>query len=179
MNNQKKLSKSEIQKKLKGFKRLKNIKELKIGMHIRYFNKTKTKVDFRLGGILTFIDKDEQFLGCTNMVDKNKKWWIQLNKSGVKCIIFYKNLVEQRQNDKKMINKVKHLLKYLDGNINFLSDALNVLGGIKNPDQIDANLDILYSKYNGKISNVFKELEITQNKLKKLKQNNNLINVKL
>lgn len=163
------LSKKEIQEKLKGYKRMTDIKQIKPGMAIRYLSKTQNDVKYRSGGILTYIDPQGRFLRCRNIVDKTKSWSVQLKTPGLQNIIFYKDLLAKRKNDQNLANKVKDLLKNLDGNFEFLGDALDVLGGVDNPDKVDKTLDIIFNKFDGKIENVFIELKKLREENRRLK----------
>lgn len=101
---QDKLSKDEIKEKLSGYMEVKNIKDLSINDHIRYFtikeDSTFGKIQqFRLGGNLIKIDKEGRYIVLSNGL---KSWSVQL-----KTAILFKKTGESKEKNKSDKNDRK------------------------------------------------------------------------
>lgn len=104
------LNKNEIIVLLKDYKRCKNIKDLPIGTHIRYFIKTDNEWKFRIGGDL-LNNADDRYIVLNSGI---KKWCVQLNNSK----IYYKmNPDELELYNNKIIKKQQKYINDLSENI--------------------------------------------------------------
>ena len=83
---QEKLSPNEIKKKLEEYTQVKDIKEVDIGIHLRYFtfNPKTGEKQFRLGGFLSKIDKEMKYVILQN---GSFSWSVQLTN-----VIFFKKM---------------------------------------------------------------------------------------
>lgn len=98
---QEKLSPNEIKKKLEEYSQVKDIKEVDIGTHLRYFtfNPKTGEKQFRLGGFLSKIDKEMKYVILQN---GSFSWSVQLSN-----VIFFKKMsfTELKEEIKEKIYK--------------------------------------------------------------------------
>lgn len=167
---QSELSQDEINDKIKGFTKMAKINELRKGMLVRYYAKDREtgKMNFRMGGILTFIHEKDGYLRLKNTVT-NTSWSVQLNTS----IIYYKDVQQSRKETHNIGDRISKLLdkfdkeNSLDNKINFIEDLINVMGN--NPNSVDRNIDRIYNEFDGSITVLFEEYDKIKKKYKKLK----------
>jgi hypothetical protein len=87
---QDKLSPDEIKQKLEEYKQVEDIDEINLNSHLRYFsfNPKTGKKQFRLGGILTKIDKEYVILSNGNLSwsvqKKNTVFFVKMNFTDLK-----------------------------------------------------------------------------------------------
>ena len=108
----------DIKERLKGFTLVEDYDNLKLGMSIRYFRIDPDSKDkqFRMGGLITFIDPDKRFIQLKNPTAnlKNlKPFSVQLNGMNE---LYMKNLPQEK----------KHL-----------NDLVDSIGGIDNLEYIN------------------------------------------
>jgi hypothetical protein len=74
------LSKEEIAKKLVGYKKVSDVKDIVLGTHVRYFTKSagEKELSFRLGGFLTKFGEGYQYVVLSN---GKLSWSVQLKNS--------------------------------------------------------------------------------------------------
>jgi hypothetical protein len=129
---QDKLTKEDIEEKLENYKEVDDINNVPLGTHVRYYTiiydkqKGDHKTVFRLGGVLTYINNQKQFVKISN----GKYWWsVQIPNT-----VFYKKMTleelkeeyekfldekdEEIKKLKSYIKKVKTVLKEKNININ-------------------------------------------------------------
>ncbi len=125
---QEKLSPSEIKKKLEEYSQVKDISQLSIGIHIRYFtfNPKTGEKQFRLGGFLSKIDPTMKYVILQN---GSFSWSVQIqNTIFFKKMSFselkeelkekiYKKFEKQISNLKKENFKLKETLKEIKNQI--------------------------------------------------------------
>lgn len=165
----------DITSRLSGYEEITDWENLKLGVSIRYFriNSDNSK-DFRMGGLITFIDKDKRFIMLKNPAPnlKNQKpFSVQLNGTNQ---LFMKNLPAERQ-------KVNEQISSIGGpeNLEYLENLIKNIGGIKTLKEIfnfkhieDIEFDKLIQQ--GGLENVFeiislKSLNTIKKDLKKKK----------
>lgn len=87
-----KLTRGDIKNKLEDYIRVDDIKDLKVGMHIRYFIKSSDdNLKFRSGGSITKIDKSLKYIVLTN---SKITWSVQIPTS-----ILFRRLTTQELKD--------------------------------------------------------------------------------
>ena len=168
-------SKKDIKERLNGFKLVKDFEEYKLGASIRYFkiNSDNSK-DFRMGGLITYIDQDKRFIMLKNPsanLKFQKPFSVQLNGTNE---LYIKYLPQERQ-------KVNQLIESIGGaeKLEYLVTLVNDVGGIDNLKKIfnfkhieDINFDKLIQQ--GGLENVFEIISMKSlNTIKKdLKKSN-------
>lgn len=138
-------SKEDIKERLKGFTLIEEYDNLKLGASIRYFRidpDIKEK-QFRMGGIITFIDPDKRFIQVKNPtanLRNLKPFSVQLNGMNE---IYMKDLPQE----KKHVNDLVDSLGGVD-NLEYLNKLIKDVGGftkfkklfnLKHPEDMDFN----------------------------------------
>ena len=142
---QKNLSNEDIKILLEDYTDVNDVKkELKLGMHIRYYTIKNSKKKFRMGGNIIKIDDEYKYIVLSN---GTITWSVQLNNS-----ILYRKL---NYNDIKQIYDTEIEEK----NINLKKCKKKII-------TMEENLNILNNKYNQLINN-FNKLLAKYNKTKK------------
>tara|TARA_A100001015_G_C15033716_1_gene734719 strand:- start:949 stop:1494 length:546 start_codon:yes stop_codon:yes gene_type:complete len=168
-------SKNDIKERLKGFTLVKEFDEYKLGASIRYFkiNSDNSK-DFRMGGLITYIDQDKRFIMLKNPSSNlkfQKPFSVQLNGTNE---LYIKYLPQERQ-------KINQQIESIGGseNLEYLVNLVKDIGGIETLKKIfnfkhieDINFDKLIQQ--GGLENVFEIISMKSlNTIKKdLKKNN-------
>ena len=152
---------TDIKDRLNGFKLIEKFEEYKLGASIRYFriNSDNTK-DFRMGGLITYIDQDKRYIMLKNPSTNlkfQKPFSVQLNGSNE---LYIKYLPQERQ-------KINQQIESIGGseNLEYLVDLVKNIGGIENMKLIfnfkhieDINFDKLIQQ--GGLNNVFEIISI-------------------
>lgn len=90
-----KLTRNDIKNKLEDYIKIDNIKDLKVGQHIRYFIKSDDEtLKFRSGGTIIKIDKMYKYIVLTN---SKLTWSVQVQNS----VLFRKLTVQELKDEFK------------------------------------------------------------------------------
>jgi hypothetical protein len=136
-------SEKDIKDRLKGFSLVEEYDELKLGMSIRYFriDPDSKEKQFRMGGIITFIDPDKRFIQLKNPtanLRNLKPFSVQLNGMNE---LYMKDLPQE----KKHLNDIVDSLGGID-NLEYLNQLISDIGGfskfkklfnLKHPEDMD------------------------------------------
>ena len=163
------LSNEEIKEKLKNYKKIKDITNIPIGTHIRYFttHPTTKKNIFRLGGNLNKIDTQGRYITLSN---GPLNWSVQLNSSTL-----YQKMTEDEINE-ELRNEIKKEILTETYNENMKGGASENINDLKKQIKIlSKKIDEykeLESKYNDVVTYNFqltKKLEKIEKEIKKKK----------
>lgn len=139
---QKDFTPDEIIERLHGFTQMKDIKDLVIGMQIRYLspNKTTQKQTLKMGGVLLFIDQQGRYIRIKSLIGGNTKpWSVQL----VNSEIYYK--------DKNAGTKQYQTLIEWAGTEEDLTHLMDMMGGSRD---LGKNIRYIRENYENKLSNL-------------------------
>jgi hypothetical protein len=119
-------SDKDIKERLKGFSFVEDYEDVKLGMSIRYFriDPDSKEKQFRMGGIITFIDPDKRFIQLKNPssnLRNLKPFSVQLNGMNE---LYMKDLPQE----KKHVNDLIDSLGGVD-NLEYMSDLISNIGG--------------------------------------------------
>ncbi len=116
------LTKDDIDILLEDYNEVEDYKDLKAGMHIRYYTIIKNNKYFRMGGTIIKIDLDNKYIVLTN--NNKSTWSVQLANSIIykkmtteEIKKFYENELDNKDAEiekyKSVVNKVKNQQKML------------------------------------------------------------------
>ena len=119
-------SDKDIKERLKGFTLVEEYDDLKLGMSIRYF---RTELDskekqFRMGGIITFIDPDKRFIQLKNPssnLRNLKPFSVQLNGMNE---LYMKDLPQEKKHTNDLIESLGGV-----ENLEYLEELIKNIGG--------------------------------------------------
>lgn len=129
------LTPEEIKQKLIDYKKVKDIRDIVIGTHVRYFTKLKgtNKPVFRLGGVLTKFGPDYQYVVLSN---GTVSWSVQVPDSTFFAKKSLKEMgneqITQNSNDeveelKNKLEKMKSIIKEQKNENEKLKDKLDTI----------------------------------------------------
>ena len=102
------LTKEDIEILLEDYNEVEDYKDLKPGMHIRYYTIIKNNKYFRMGGNIIKVDLDNKYIVLTN--NNKSTWSVQLENS----IIYKKMSIEEVKKfyENELDNKDSEIEKY-------------------------------------------------------------------
>lgn len=113
-----KLTSEEITKLLENYQEV-DIKNLKRGIHTRYFKKNGKSIDFKLGGILLKIDDDYKYVV---MMEKGFTWSVQGNSIFYQKMTSNDEIQELEYDNQKNKNDIIELKSYIKSLIKQLQE---------------------------------------------------------
>jgi len=120
-------SEKDIKERLKGFTLVQENDDLKLGISIRYFriDPDSKEKQFRMGGIITFIDPDKRFIQLKNptaSLRNLKPFSVQLNGMNE---LYMKDLPQEKKHTNDLVDSIGGV-----ENLEYIIKLINDLGGI-------------------------------------------------